>query len=138
VFSYYASTNILPLTFLKSAAHLQLLPQVMYLPLVYSLPASLCSQVLFYAQFRVFRNSRIKHVSYGSSTSWHLLSLISGNPCYNNADKFITNFCLIIKTSEKLNDANHGVIVAGKHVKTTMKQLLPLPEVSGYSYLDNR
>jgi len=79
----------------------------------------------------------MKHVSYGLSTSWYLLSLILGNPCYNNAGEFITNFCLIIKTSEKLDDADHGVTVMEKRVKTTVKQLLPLLEVGGHSYLDN-
>jgi len=77
----------------------------------------------------------MRPLSYGSSTSSHLLS---GNPCYNNADKFITDFCLFIETSEKLDDADHAVTVTGKRVKITVKQLLPLPEVSGHSYLDNR
>jgi len=80
----------------------------------------------------------MKPLSYGSSTSLHLLFSKSGNPCYNNADEFITDFCLIIENSEKLNDAGHAVTVTGKRIKTSVKQLLPLPEVGGHSYLDNR
>ena len=71
---------------------------------------------------------RFKDVTPFISTSSHLLFSISGSPCYNNADKFITDFCLIIETSEKLKDADHAVTVTGKRVKLTVKQL---PEVGG-------
>ena len=70
--------------------------------------------------------------------SSHLLFSISGSPCYNNADEFITDSWLSIETSEKLNDADHAVTVTGKRVKITVKPLLPLLEVGGRFYPDNR